>query len=112
MSAPLPERVLVVLGTRPEAIKLAPVVRALKRDGSLDTLVVLTGQHREMVTQILEPFGIEPDESLDIMERDQSLNGIMERALPRSLSPVSRGSQPADDQRGRRSSLRTDPLVC
>jgi UDP-N-acetylglucosamine 2-epimerase (non-hydrolysing) len=75
--------VLVVLGTRPEAVKLFPVVRALEKDARLDVAVAVTGQHKEMVDQILEPFGIRPRANLDIMEPGQSLNGIASRVLPR-----------------------------
>ena len=75
--------VLVILGTRPEAIKLFPVARALQREPRLVTRVVTTGQHREMVDQILEPMGIVPDKDLDIMRPDQSLNDIVSRIVPR-----------------------------
>ena len=75
--------VLVILGTRPEAIKLFPVARALKSEPRLATRVVTTGQHREMVDQILQPMGITPDRDLDIMRADQSLNDIVSRIVPR-----------------------------
>jgi UDP-N-acetylglucosamine 2-epimerase (non-hydrolysing) len=76
-------KVLVILGTRPEAIKLFPVARALRAEPRLKTLVVTTGQHREMVDQILGPFGIVPDHDLDIMRPDQTLNAIVCRVIPR-----------------------------
>jgi UDP-N-acetylglucosamine 2-epimerase (non-hydrolysing) len=75
--------VLVILGTRPEAIKLFPVARALQAEPRLRTRVVTTGQHREMVDQILKPFDIVPDRDLDIMRPDQSLNDIVSRIVPR-----------------------------
>ncbi|HET8948652.1 MAG TPA: UDP-N-acetylglucosamine 2-epimerase (non-hydrolyzing) [Candidatus Polarisedimenticolia bacterium] len=75
--------VLVILGTRPEAIKLFPVARALQAEPRLRTRVVTTGQHREMVDQILQPMGIVPDRDLDIMRPDQSLNDIVSRIVPR-----------------------------
>jgi UDP-N-acetylglucosamine 2-epimerase (non-hydrolysing) len=75
--------ILVILGTRPEAIKLFPVVQALREDARLAVQVVTTGQHREMVDQILGPFGIVPDHDLDIMRPDQALNDIVCRVLPR-----------------------------
>jgi len=75
--------VLVILGTRPEAIKLFPVVRALQADPRLVTRLVTTGQHREMVDQILQPFGVVPDRDLDIMRADQTLNDIVSRIVPR-----------------------------
>jgi len=75
-------RVLVILGTRPEAIKLFPVIRALAAEPRLEVTVATTGQHREMVDQILGPFGITPDHDLDIMRPDQSLNDIVCRVIP------------------------------
>lgn len=76
-------KVLVILGTRPEAIKLFPVARALQADKRLRTILVTTGQHREMVDQILGPFGIVPDHDLDIMRPDQALNAIVCGVIPR-----------------------------
>jgi UDP-N-acetylglucosamine 2-epimerase (non-hydrolysing) len=75
-------KALVILGTRPEAIKLFPVIRALKETPLLDVRVATTGQHREMVDQILGPFGVVPDHDLDIMRPDQSLNEIVCRVIP------------------------------
>ena len=74
--------VLVVLGTRPEAIKMLPVVRALSGLPSLTARVVATGQHREMVDQILGPFGVVPDHDLNIMKPDQTMNDIVCRTIP------------------------------
>jgi UDP-N-acetylglucosamine 2-epimerase (non-hydrolysing) len=73
--------VAVVLGTRPEAIKLAPVVRELRRHASLRTVVISTGQHREMLDQILGPFGIGVDRELNLMEPGQTLYRLTSRAL-------------------------------
>ena len=74
-------RVLVVIGTRPEAIKLAPVVRALKQRTGLDTRLALTGQHSDLVDQVLTVFALKPDWDLGIMREGQSLydvaNGCM-----------------------------------
>lgn len=75
--------VLVVLGTRPEAIKLFPVIQALAAEPGVRVALAVTGQHREMVDQILGPFGIAPDHDLDIMRPDQSLNEIVCRVIPR-----------------------------
>jgi UDP-N-acetylglucosamine 2-epimerase (non-hydrolysing) len=85
--------VLVILGTRPEAIKLFPVIRALAAEPRIATQVVVTGQHREMVDQILGPFGIVPDHDLDIMREDQSLNDIVCRVIP-SLEALYAGTRP------------------
>ncbi len=70
-------RVLVVLGTRPEAIKLAPVVHALReRSAELDVKLCVTGQHREMLDPVLRLFGIVPDHDLQLMRPDQTLAGL------------------------------------
>jgi UDP-N-acetylglucosamine 2-epimerase (non-hydrolysing) len=68
-----PQKVMVVLGTRPEAIKLAPLILALKADPRFDLCTVSTGQHREMLWPILDWFGITPDHTLDVMAPRQPL---------------------------------------
>lgn len=73
----MPARVLFVFGTRPEAIKLAPVIAELRRDpASFDVRVCVTGQHREMLDQVLGIFGITPDFDLALMQHDQSLTDV------------------------------------
>lgn len=72
-------KVLVALGTRPEVIKLAPVISALR--DRVDTVVCATGQHREMLAQALDAFAIRPDISLDTMSPGQSLNILSSRLL-------------------------------
>ncbi|MEN3977233.1 UDP-N-acetylglucosamine 2-epimerase (non-hydrolyzing) [Emcibacter sp. SYSU 3D8] len=69
-------RILTVFGTRPEAIKMAPVVTALEASPVLDARVCVTSQHRQMLDQVLELFAIRPDWDLDIMKAGQSLNDI------------------------------------
>ena len=77
-------KVLVVMGTRPEAIKLAPVIRALQqRAGEIEYAVCVTGQHREMLDQVLRLFEIVPEHDLDVMEPDQTLAGLTARLLER-----------------------------
>lgn len=73
--------ILAVYGTRPEAIKLAPVIRALRADERFTVTVVSTGQHREMLRQVVGRFGIEADYDLDLMANGQSLNVFVARAL-------------------------------
>ncbi len=70
------KKILSVFGTRPEAIKMAPLVRALYLDNRFEAKVCVTAQHREMLDQVLEVFDIEPDFDLDIMKAGQSLNDI------------------------------------
>jgi UDP-N-acetylglucosamine 2-epimerase (non-hydrolysing) len=74
-------RVAVVLGTRPEAIKMAPVVRALKARPEVETLTISTGQHRRMLDQMLGRFGIAVDHEMDLMEPDQSLYRLSSKAI-------------------------------
>lgn len=67
-----------VFGTRPEAIKMAPIIKEIeKRSDRFDNVVVLTGQHKEMLNQVMNVFNISEDYNLDIMKQGQSLNGIM-----------------------------------
>jgi len=74
-------RVCFTLGTRPEAIKLAPVIRAFQASPQFATQIVLTGQHREMVAQVMDIFGLTADRDLDIMQHQQSLTDITQRSL-------------------------------
>ncbi|PWH13482.1 MAG: UDP-N-acetylglucosamine 2-epimerase (non-hydrolyzing) [Ardenticatenia bacterium] len=75
-------RVLVVIGTRPEAIKMAPVVRALQRHREQVTVrVCATAQHRQMLDQVLQLFGIQPDIDLDIMQADQTPSRVAAAVL-------------------------------
>lgn len=74
-------RVLSVFGTRPEAIKMAPVVRALEQSPEFDSEVCVTAQHREMLDQVLELFAIRPRWDLDLMRSDQDLSDVTARVL-------------------------------
>jgi UDP-N-acetylglucosamine 2-epimerase (non-hydrolysing) len=77
-------RILSVIGTRPEAIKMAPVIRALAaRPDAVESIVCSTGQHREMLRQVLEPFGIMPDHDLDLMTPSQTPTQMAARLLAR-----------------------------
>jgi UDP-N-acetylglucosamine 2-epimerase (non-hydrolysing) len=69
-------KVLLVFGTRPEAIKMAPLIHALNADNLFDTRVCVTAQHREMLDQVLELFGINPDFDLNIMRPGQDLTDV------------------------------------
>ena len=69
-------KILTVFGTRPEAIKMAPLVLALGADKRFDARVCVTAQHREMLDQVLELFGIQPDFDLDIMKPGQDLTDV------------------------------------
>jgi UDP-N-acetylglucosamine 2-epimerase (non-hydrolysing) len=75
------EKILIVLGTRPEAIKMAPVVAALRDSPAFVVKVCVTAQHREMLDQTLASFGIEPEFDLNVMEPDQHLSGLTARLV-------------------------------
>lgn len=78
---------MTVYGTRPEAIKVAPVIHGLQRDERFDSIAVVTGQHREMLDQVNEIFAIRPDVDLDVFGHGQSLSQIAARVLS-GLDPV------------------------
>lgn len=80
-------RVLTVYGTRPEAIKMAPLIRALNRDGRFDVMVATTGQHRDLVSAVNAFFGIRADADLAVGRPGQSLNGIAASCLA-GLDPI------------------------
>jgi len=82
-----PARILVVFGTRPEAIKLFPVVAALKADPRFEPVVCVSAQHREMLDQVLAIAGLVPDHDLDLMQPGQTLDGLT-AALLTSLGKV------------------------
>jgi UDP-N-acetylglucosamine 2-epimerase (non-hydrolysing) len=75
------KKISVILGTRPEAIKLAPVILALKADPDFDCRVCVTAQHRQMLDSVLSLFEIVPDHDLDLMRPDQTLAGLTARAV-------------------------------
>ncbi|MBL1225971.1 non-hydrolyzing UDP-N-acetylglucosamine 2-epimerase [Enterococcus sp. BWR-S5] len=81
------KKVIVVFGTRPEAIKMCPLVNELKKRASLDVKVCVTGQHREMLDQVLKVFGVEPDYDLAIMKKNQTLFDVTS-AILLSIKPV------------------------
>ncbi|WP_426978399.1 non-hydrolyzing UDP-N-acetylglucosamine 2-epimerase [Pseudarthrobacter sp. O4] len=73
--------VMPIFGTRPEAIKMAPIVAALQESEHFDCVVTVTGQHREMLDQVNQLFGIVPDHDLNILQQRQSLSAIMTRTI-------------------------------
>lgn len=76
-------KVMTVFGTRPEAIKMAPLVKKLEENEHIESIVCVTAQHREMLDQVLNFFDIKPDFDLNIMQERQSLSGITNRVLER-----------------------------
>lgn len=75
------KRVMLVFGTRPEAIKMCPLVNELKRREKLETIVCVTGQHRQMLDQVLDAFHVEPDYDLSIMKEKQTLFDVTTNIL-------------------------------
>src|SRR5215471_9160937 len=74
-------KISTIFGTRPEAIKLSPLILALKKDPELRCHVCITAQHREMLDQVLEIFQITPDVDLNLMRPDQSLASLTASAV-------------------------------
>lgn len=87
-------KIIFVVGTRPEGVKVAPVVLELQKYSNLvETMLVSTGQHQEMLAQALEPFGLKPDRDLHLMQPGQTLTEITSRALI-GLDAIFREEQP------------------
>ena len=86
-------KVMTIFGTRPEAIKMAPLVKELKKREEIECIVCVTAQHREMLDQVLEAFNIEPDYDLNIMSQGQTLSDITTRAL-KGLEEVIKNIKP------------------
>ena len=74
-------KVMTVFGTRPESIKLAPLIKELRTRQEIETIVCVTAQHRQMLDQVLNAFNIVPDYDLDIMKPGQTLTEITARVL-------------------------------
>lgn len=87
------KKVMLVFGTRPEAIKMCPLVNVLKQDERFDTKVCVTGQHREMLQQVLDVFDVQPDYDLDLMKAGQTLFDITIAILER-IKPILEKEQP------------------
>ena len=80
-------KVMTIFGTRPEAIKMAPLVKELEKREEIESIVCVTAQHRQMLDQVLDTFNITPDYDLNIMKQGQTLVDITTRVL-QSLSEV------------------------
>lgn len=81
------KKIMLVFGTRPEAIKMCPVIKKLKSNNLFEVIVCVTGQHKEMLDQVLEIFQIEPDYNLEIMKEKQSLCSIT-KAILDGIEPI------------------------
>ena len=87
------KKIMLVFGTRPEAIKMCPLVNELKREEAFQVVVCVTGQHRQMLDQVLEAFQVEPDYDLSIMKERQTLFDVTENVL-QSLKEVLERERP------------------
>lgn len=87
------KKVMLVFGTRPEAIKMAPLVKAFQASPDFETVVCVTGQHRQMLDQVLHLFDIKPDYDLDIMKQGQDLYDVTSRILL-GMRPVLNEAKP------------------
>lgn len=77
----MPKRVAVFMGTRPEAIKMAPVIAELEKSAGLEPLVINSGQHKEMIQQVIDLFGVSVDHELQVMRDNQTLAGLTSRLI-------------------------------
>ena len=87
------KKIMCVFGTRPEAIKMAPVVKAIEQNEHLQSIVTVTAQHREMLDQVLQLFGITPDYDLNLMKKNQTLTDITAGVL-HGLEEILQKKQP------------------
>jgi len=86
-------KIMSIFGTRPEAVKMAPLVAELEKDSSIESFVCVTAQHREMLDQVLDIFGITPDFDCNIMRQDQELSDIAIEVL-KGFSPILKEVKP------------------
>ena len=86
-------KVMAVFGTRPEAIKMCPVIMELKKNEEIKTVVCLTGQHRELLDRVMERFGMQPDYNLSIMKQKQTL-GMITASVLQGMDEILEKEQP------------------
>ena len=86
-------KVMTVFGTRPEAIKMAPLVLKLKKDDRFEEITVVSAQHREMLDQVLDIFKIKPDYDFNIMHKNQTLEDITSKVML-DMAKVIKNEQP------------------
>ena len=83
-------KVMVVFGTRPEAIKMAPLVKRLKQEPGIEAILCVTAQHREMLDQVMDLFELVPDYDLNIMKQNQTISQITSNVLMGLMDCLSR----------------------
>ena len=106
------KRILCVVGTRPEAIKMAPVIMALKEQPWADVKVLATAQHRQMLDQVLSIFKIEPDYDLNIMQDGQQLTELTSRLLLAIDKMLDKASPDIVLAQGDTTTVMTTSLAC
>lgn len=106
------KKVMVIYGTRPEAIKMAPLIKALQASDVLEPVVVSTGQHREMLDQVNEWFGITPDLDLNVFNPGQSLTELAARILDRLPSVLAEAKPDAVVVQGDTSTVALAAITC
>jgi UDP-N-acetylglucosamine 2-epimerase (non-hydrolysing) len=104
--------VLCTVGTRPEAVKMAPVILALQESGQFDCRVLATAQHRQMLDQVLEFFGLRPDVDLDIMRPNQALAALTARLLEQIDEVLEREKPDAVLAQGDTTTVMATALAC
>ena len=87
------KKIIAVFGTRPDAVKMCPLVLELKKRKSLEVKVCLTGQHREMLDSVTGIFGVKADYDLSVMQKDQSLSDITTKIIDR-ITPIFKEDKP------------------
>ncbi|MCL1877646.1 MAG: UDP-N-acetylglucosamine 2-epimerase, partial [Defluviitaleaceae bacterium] len=87
------KKVLSVFGTRPEAVKMVPLLLEMRENPKIESLVCVTAQHRELLDDVLQPFGIKPNFDLNIMTAGQTLTEITARVL-HGLAPILQSAKP------------------
>ena len=75
------KKLLIVFGTRPEALKMVPLIKKLKKESFFETKVCVTAQHRDMLDQVLDTFNIVPDFDLNLMSKNQTLSNLTSKIL-------------------------------
>ena len=106
------KRVFLVVGTRPEAIKMAPLIKAFRSDDRFDPIVCFTGQHREMLQQVANYFEISPDVDLDLMVPNQTLAGLTSRCLSKLDEAIERTKPDCVIAQGDTTTVMAASLAC
>ena len=106
------KKIMLVFGTRPEAIKMCPLVNELKKRKNIETIVCVTGQHRQMLDQVLEAFSVVPDYDLSIMKDKQTLFDVTVNILERIKTVLEEAKQDVVLVHGDKSNTFVTALAC